>query len=108
MALGGRGIALKANAKSRPSLRMMEQRLVPLKPPDSKADHCLHHHEWISHAGEPVGNRSRPPPIRARGASVALILLAALLMPVSAVGQAEHTKRVLIVHSFGSTAPPFT
>src|SRR3954468_18386177 len=108
MALGGSGIALKANAKPRPSLRMMEQGLLPLKPPDSKTDHLLDDYEWISQPGEPVGNRSRPPPISVQGAIVAVTFLAALLMPASAVGQAEHTKRVLIVHSFGSTAPPFT
>src|SRR3954470_7433993 len=108
MALGGSGIALKANAKPRPSLRMMEQGLLPLKPPDSKVDHLLDGDEWISQPSEPVGTRSRPPPISVQGAIVAVTFLAALLMPASAVGQAEHTKRVLIVHSFGSTAPPFT
>jgi PAS domain S-box-containing protein len=40
--------------------------------------------------------------------SLLYLLLACLLWPLSAVAQSGPAKRVLIVHSFGSAAPPFS
>lgn len=45
---------------------------------------------------------------REHRASRLFFLFAALLMPVSAMAVEKQAKRVLIVHSFGSVAPPFT
>ncbi|HZE13631.1 MAG TPA: PAS domain-containing protein [Chthoniobacterales bacterium] len=47
--------------------------------------------------------------IAAIARTLAIVLfLALVLVPLSAMAQRENVKRVLIVHSFGNAAPPFT
>jgi PAS domain S-box-containing protein len=64
-----------------------------------------HRTEIIVVDGDSFDGRS---PIGALTVILAAVVLAATFAPITAMAQGEQVKRVLVIHSFGSAAPPFT